>query len=159
MPEIMSLRDRIASEILEVFTETFENVRGMYLDRGTSLFETLDTISAEVASRPVSADCGTIAAQVEHIRFYIDVLEGHMINQPLENVDWGEIWRNVSAVTPEEWEASKRRLKASYERVVALLRSLDTWEGENDVAGALEILVHTAFHLGQIRQALCTVKA
>ena len=27
--------------------ETFEEVNGIYLDRGTSLFETLETISAE----------------------------------------------------------------------------------------------------------------
>jgi hypothetical protein len=49
-------------------------------------------------------------------------------------------------------------LKASYERMLALMRSFDTWEGENDIAGALAVLAHTAYHLGEIRQALCTVK-
>ncbi len=38
-----------------MFDETFEQVQGMYLDKGTSLFETLATVTAEEASRPVSA--------------------------------------------------------------------------------------------------------
>lgn len=43
-----------------LLNETFSNVQGIYLDRGTSLFETLETISAEDASRPVSATCAFI---------------------------------------------------------------------------------------------------
>src|SRR5256885_15733440 len=100
------VRDRFKTELFEIFEETFERVKGIYLDRGTSLFETLDTISAAEASQPVSVTCATLAAQVEHIRFYLDVLEGHMIGKPLPHVDWGEIWRTVSAVTPDAWDAS-----------------------------------------------------
>ncbi|MEZ4664470.1 MAG: hypothetical protein R2911_43615 [Caldilineaceae bacterium] len=53
--------------------ETFESVHGVYLDKGTSLFETLADISAAEASIPVGGKCATIAAQVEHTRFYLDV--------------------------------------------------------------------------------------
>jgi hypothetical protein len=101
----MQAAERFKQELFEIFTETFEQVHGIFLDKGTSLFETLDTISAGVASRPVSADCATIAAQVEHVRFYLDVLGGHMSGNNPGKVDWGEIWRTVGAVTPEEWEA------------------------------------------------------
>ncbi len=146
------------SELFEIFDETFEHVQGIYLDRGTSLFETLDTISAEEASIPVSASCATIAAQVAHVRFYLEVLEGYMLNKPIAKVDWKEIWRTVSVVTPEEWEASKALLKETYQRIRSLMKSLATWDGENEIAGALAILVHTAYHLGEIRQALCVVK-
>jgi hypothetical protein len=38
------------------------------------------------------------------------------------------------------------------------MRGFESWEGENDVAGALAVVVHTAYHLGEIRQALCTVR-
>lgn len=154
----MSVLELFKDMLFSTLTETFEQVQGIYLDRNTSLFETLATISAEVASRPVSADCATLAAQVEHVRFYLDVLEAHMLNKDIGKVDWGEIWRTVREVTPEQWEASKDRLKASYERVISLLKSFDTWEGENDISGAIAVLVHTAYHLGEIRQALCTVK-
>lgn len=144
--------------LLDLFTETFEQVQGIYLDRGTSLFETLATISAGEASRPVSATCASLAAQVEHTRFYVDVMEDYLKGQPPENVDWGDIWRTVEAVTPDEWDASKQRLQASYQRVRALVQTIDTWEGDSPLYDGLAIVVHTAYHLGEIRQALCTLR-
>ena len=150
---------RITSELFNLFDETFNQVQGIYLDKGTSLFETLATISAEEASHPVGVSCATIAAQVEHIRFYLDVLEGYMINQPPAKVDWGEIWRTVSEVTPEAWEASQAQLRASVERILAYMQQNETWAGEEDISAPLAILIHTAYHLGEIRQALCIVRA
>jgi hypothetical protein len=152
--------ERYTSVLYELFDETFEKSSGIYLDSNNSLFETLDTISAEEASIPVSATCGTLAAQTEHIRFYLDVIEAWMIDSERNPVklDWGEIWRTVSVVTPEEWGASKARLRASYERIIARLKSVHTWEGENDIGIPLTFVVHTAYHLGEIRQALCTIK-
>lgn len=157
MPRLIEL-DRFTSVFFEILDETFENVQGSYLDKGTSLFETLDTITAEVASRPVSKECATIAAQVEHVRFYLDQIENNILGKDVGPVDWGEIWRTTRAVTPAQWESSKARLKKSHQRVVKLMHNLDNWEGEEDFSGALAILVHTAYHLGEIRQALCTVK-
>jgi hypothetical protein len=154
----MSLLEIFKQEYFSLLEETFENVKGYYLDKNTSLFETLDTISAEVASRPVSANCASIAAHVEHVNFYINYLESFMLQQNPPKASWKEIWETVEAVTPEEWEASKAKLKASYEHLKATLQSFDTWEGEEQIGSALSILVHTAHHLGEIRQACCTVK-
>src|SRR5690554_3547409 len=67
MPATIPL-ERLVNELLELYDETFDRVHGYYLNRGTSLFETLATISAETASIPVSADCATLAAQVAHVR-------------------------------------------------------------------------------------------
>jgi hypothetical protein len=145
-------------ELFDVLTETFEQVKGIYLDRGTSLFETLATISADEASRPISSRCATIAAQVEHVRFYLDVLANAITSKQPVRVDWGEIWRTVHAVTPDEWQASQTRLRESYQRVVTLFNSITTWDGEEEISGSLAIVVHTAYHLGEIRQALCVIK-
>ncbi|MCK6576742.1 MAG: hypothetical protein L6Q98_01415 [Anaerolineae bacterium] len=142
-----------------MFRETFESVHGIFLDRDTSLFETLATISAEEASHPVSATCATLAAQVEHIRFYLDTLEGYMLKTLEGRVDWAHIWNTVSAVTPEEWEASKARLRASYERVSRRFQEMETLQGEDDLGTAMAMIAHTAYHLGEIRQALCTLKS
>jgi uncharacterized damage-inducible protein DinB len=149
----------IRNTLSDFFTETFESVSGIYLDRGTSLFETLETISAEIASSPVSANCATIAAQVEHVRYYLDVLEVYMTGGKPENVDWKHIWNTVRTVTPQEWEDSKARLRDSYQRVTTSLKSIvdDAWNDETPMPDALAIIVHTAYHLGEIRQALCTL--
>lgn len=150
--------DIFKEEVFALLDETLVQHHGIYLDKGTSLFQTLDTITAEEASVPVGGQCATLAAQVAHVAFYIDVLVHYMQNKAPVKVDWGEIWRTVSTVTPDEWTASKVRLKASYEQALAVMNGFDTWEGENDIAGSLAILVHTAYHLGEIRQALCTVQ-
>jgi hypothetical protein len=146
-------------EIFRCLDETVEKVHGIYLDRGTSLFETLDGISAEDASRPIAEGCATIAAQVEHVRFYLDVLNDVMQREEVAKIDWREIWQSVREVTPEEWEEQKRRLRESYKSVLATLKSYEKWESEYGISGALAVLVHTAYHLGGIRQALGALKS
>ena len=150
---------QFTKELFECLDATFEQHHGVYLDKGTSLFETLETASAEEASRAVAESCPTIAAQVEHVRFYLDVLGDAMRNEEVTTVDWREIWQTVREVSPEEWDAQKRRLRESYERVLATMKNYDKWEGEYGVAGSLAILTHTAYHLGGIRQALCAIKS
>jgi hypothetical protein len=149
--------EMFTTEFFGILEETFEKVQGIYLDRGTSLFETLDTISADVASRPVSETCASIAAQVEHVRYYLDVLAVYMQGKKPENVDWKTIWNTIEAVTPDEWEASKNRLKASYHAIQSLTKDA-IWDTGDMIGGAIAIVVHTAYHLGEIRQALCTLR-
>jgi hypothetical protein len=138
--------------------ETFDNVHGYFLDKGTSLFETLATISAEEASMPVGGKCATLAAQVKHVTFYLDVLERNVRTQQYERQDWGKIWRETTAVTSEEWEAIKTQLRESYDRIKKLISDTTEWPSEQHIGGAIAAIVHTAYHLGEIRQALCTVK-
>ena len=148
--------EHFTSILYDLLDETFERVRGIYLDKGTSLFETLATITAEEASRPVGGKCATLAAQVEHVRYYLDVLEGYMLKQTIGKADWDEIWRTVHSVTPAEWEGSKERLNTTYHRVRGAMQNL-AWD-EDEIGAALAIVVHTAYHIGEIRQALCILK-
>jgi len=145
-------------ELLSLLTETFESVQGIYLDRGTSLTETLAGITAQEASIPVGNKCATIAAQVTHVCFYLDVLYRYIKTGENEQVDWGEIWRTVRQVTPEEWSALQERLRKTYERTKEMVQSYDRWDTENSLGGAMAIVAHTAYHLGEIRQATCTLK-
>jgi len=138
--------------------ETFDNVHGYYLDKGTSMFETLATISAEEASVPVGGKCATLTAQVKHVAFYLDVLEAAVRTQQFEPQDWDEIWRETSVVTPEEWEALKSSLRESYNRIKTLIDDTTEWSGERQIGGVIGTIVHTAYHLGEIRQALCSIK-
>lgn len=138
--------------------EAFDNVQGYFLDKGTSMFETLATISAEEASVPVGGKCATLAAQVKHVAFYLDVLEEAVRTQKFERADWEKIWRETSAVTPDEWESIKTSLRESYDRIKTLLHDTDEWPSEREIGGAIAMVVHTAYHLGEIRQALCILK-
>lgn len=149
---------RFTKELFDILEEIFETHHGIFLDKNTSLFETLETITAAEASRPVGGKCASLAAQVAHVNFYLEVLERYLLTRDARDVDWGEIWRRVQAVTPNEWAASKAQLRETYQRITALLHNCETWDDEVIIGGALAIVVHTAYHLGEIRQALCTLR-
>lgn len=146
------------ANLYDLFEETFETHHGIYLDKGTSLLDTLKAVSAQEASIPVGGKCATLAAQVTHVIFYLDVLERYIVHHDTSPADWGEVWRTVSAVTDEEWATLKAKLEAAYRRVDAMLRGIESWT-EDSIGGAMAIVVHTAYHLGEIRQALCTLKS
>jgi hypothetical protein len=150
--------DHFTNALFALLDEAFDNVQGYFLDKGTSMFETLATISAEEASVPVGGQCATLAAQVKHVAFYLDVLEKVVRTQQFERQDWGKIWRETSAVTPEEWDALKSSLRESYDRIKTVIADTEEWSSERQIGGAIGTIVHTAYHLGEIRQALCTVK-
>jgi len=150
--------EHFTGALYALLDEAFDNVRGYFLDRGTSLFETLATISAEEASIPVGGKCATLAAQVKHVAFYLDVTERNVRSGQFQRVDWGEIWRTVGAVSPAEWESVKSELRDSYDRIKALIHETPAWPDETQVGVAIALVVHTAYHLGEIRQALCTIK-
>ena len=92
-----------------------------------------------------------------HVIFYLDVLERYVVHHDTSRVDWGEIWRTVEKITPEEWDALKVKLEATYLRIQKLFRENEIWN-EDSMGGALAVVVHSAYHLGEIRQALCTLK-
>ena len=151
--------ERFKEPLLQCLDETFSSVQGIYLDKGTTLFETLDSITAEEASQAISANSATMAAQVEHVRFYLDVLDGYMHTHEPVKANWREIWETVEVVTPEQWEQTKSRLRLSHAKIMNTINSFDKWDGEYDIAGALSILTHTAYHLGGIRQALGAIRS
>ena len=152
--------ERLKPALLQLIDETFSQVHGMYLDKGTTLYETLEGVSAEEASRSASPATATVAAQVEHVRFYLDVLDEIIRTGDIEKkYNWREIWETVREVTPEQWEDLKRRLRASHDRMMTTINSFENWDGPFDIGGAISIVAHTAYHLGGIRQALGVIRS
>lgn len=152
-----ALAQRFRGILLDFFQETFEQVNGIYLDRSTSLFETLETISAEEASQPVSERCKSIAAQVKHTNFYLNVMQRYFKHEEVGKVDWNEAWQQPP-VSHAEWQALKDELRHSYQTVRTMAAECDDWDDEDRMGSALAMLVHSAYHLGEIRQALCTIQ-
>ena len=142
--------DLFRENLFALFTETFESSPrpgSIYLDKKAGLFDTLDVLEAEQASQERNG--ATIAAQVAHTAFYIRALERYL-DGFTGKTDWNESWR-TKEVTPDEWAALKRQLREDYERVVGKLRALQTWSDESLGVG-MAIVVHSAYHLGAIRQ-------
>ena len=153
----MIKQEDLLNNLFSLLDETFDNTHGIYLDKDTSLFRTLEIVSAMEASIPVGGKCASLAAQVAHVIFYLEVLERYIVHHDTTPADWGEVWRTVEGVTPEEWDEFKSKLKDTYCRMEKMFRDNEVWN-EDSIGGSLAIVVHTAYHLGEIRQALCTLK-
>src|SRR5690606_12877012 len=147
---------QLVNNLLQFLDETFDNTHGIFLDKDTSLFRTLDTVSAQEASIPVGGKCASLAAQVAHVIFYIESFE-RLIQGDTTKPDWGYIWRTVETVDDEQWENYKNKLREAYGRMSNLFLNNPIWN-EDKIGGALSIIVHSAYHLGEIRQALCVLK-
>jgi hypothetical protein len=153
-----SQSEHFKEALVVLLDETFDNVHGYFLDKNTSLFETLSNISADEASEPVGGKGATLAAQVKHVAFYLEVIEKSAYNPNLPKTDWGEIWRKVSRVTHEEWLEIQIELRANYNRILNLIKAAPGWPSEDDFDSAIAVIAHTSYHLGEIRQALCILR-
>jgi hypothetical protein len=152
----LNLED-FTNSFFQLLKETFEgppaDTGNAYLDKGAGLFQTLDALTAEAASAPPREGGPTVAAHCEHTRFYVlallDIMRG-----ATGKIDWAQSWA-AQTVGPAEWEQLRGELRRAYATLTEHLRRLETW-GDEEVGDAMAILVHTAYHLGAVRQ---TVKA
>ncbi len=149
--------DFIKQRLMYFLDETFNKVDGIYLDKGTSLLETLASLDTERVSQPVCPGATTIAGQVEHIRLYLAVMFDYMRGKWYEKLDWKQSWL-VSKVTPDEWDDLLRQLREIHGNVISLIESTTDWSDERRLDGTMAVVVHTAYHLGAIRQMLRVVK-
>ena len=142
--------------ISDVLKETFEGSPesgSMYLDRGVGVFNSLEKVTAELASRSISWEGASVAAHAEHARFYLQMLCEFM-NGRTEKVDWNESWR-VKTVDEKEWQALKENLQKEYQSTIDTFEKIENWD-EDAIGGAMGIVAHTAYHLGSIRQIIKT---
>jgi hypothetical protein len=144
-------KDAFLKSILYLLSETFEGSPdgqgSAYLDRGVGIFNTLEKLSAQQVSRSMGAT--TIAAQLEHAKFYLDRLCEFMTGRT-EKVNWEQSWL-IDEVNEAEWNALRASARKSYESTLRCLAGIEDWS-EDNVGMAMGMLAHTAYHLGAIRQ-------
>lgn len=139
------------ASLLELLEETFEKHHGYYLDRRAGgLFGTLEGLTFDVASRPITPRHPAIAAHCEHLRFYMDVLYRAM-HGDTTRANWDESWR-TQTVTQTEWDALRAAIRFEYERLMTELRAMDAQDTR--LEAGMSVLAHTAYHIGAIRQLI-----
>ena len=141
--------------LFTLLKETFEGpppkTSSAFLDQGCGLFQTVEQLTAEDASRPARPGGTTIAAHCAHMKFYLDVLHRYL-QGPIEPADWKQSWL-VQTVGPEEWGALRRELRRAYDTTSQALRSVESW-GERPIGVGMAVVAHTAYHLGAVQQLL-----
>jgi len=143
-------------QLLTILDETFDTVHGAFLDPGDSFFSTLEGVSAAQASKVVGTCGNSIAGQVKHVIFYMDVAIRYMRGDNPGRQDWSVSWKTVE-VNDEEWSVLKQQLRERQEMIVGMIDEEPDSVDSDFVGGAMALIAHTAFHLGQVRHALCMV--
>lgn len=152
--------DLFRKALLTLWTEIFEPVGDgshWILDGGTSMFETLADISAAEASIPVSQQSSNLAAQVNHTSYYIEELREGLATNFTNTADWPGSWQ-VGPVNDAEWQGLIAKLRANYEWFAQLANEPDGWEAEY-AGGAMAMVAHAAYHLGEIRQGIGIIRS
>jgi hypothetical protein len=148
-------REDFTNSFFQLLKETFEgppaDTGSAYLDKGAGLFQTLDSLTAATASAAPWPGASTVAAHCEHARFYVLALYD-LMRGAAGKIDWGQSWL-VRDVTPAEWDKLREDLRRAYATVTEHLRAAETW-GDEEVGDGMAILLHTAYHLGAIRQLI-----
>ena len=158
VPTLADMTTAFQQGLTSLLREVFEEVNGYILDPGTSFFETLETVSAVDASRPVAPGIASIAAQVDHTRFYIDTLLDFLkVGPPAEPVDWAVSWQ-ISAVDDLAWQTLVTDLRRAYDELIIVAAAFDHWDARS-IGGAFALVAHSAYHLGEVRQGLGVVRA
>lgn len=139
--------------LFAILTETFERTSGIYLDKDADFSGTLAALSAEQASSPVLGT--TVAAQIVHTAFYLRAMERYFEGFTGKTA-WDESW-TVQRVTEPEWDALRAQFRDDYERVVRNLRAVAAWD-EGALDFGMTVTVHSAYHLGAVRQLVKAVK-
>ncbi|HKZ78679.1 MAG TPA: hypothetical protein VJ124_10285 [Pyrinomonadaceae bacterium] len=139
----------------QLLKETFEGPApegaSAFLNKGTGLFQTLDEIGADAASRLTRPGGSTVAAHTEHLRFYV-VVHDKLLRGSTEEIDWAQSWR-IKRVNGAEWGNLKQQCRRAYSTFIEHLRAVDNW-GEDEISVATSVMAHTAYHLGAIRQLI-----
>lgn len=141
----------IRKELLGLFEEGFTKVQGIFLDRGTSFFETLEGIDHVQASKKYPGIPETIASHVGHTIFYMVVLKEYIRGERKGKTDWAESWKTTD-VDAKQWAGLKDQLRLEYGKLVEFIKEIPDWEKEDYFGGVVAILAHCSYHLGAIRQ-------
>lgn len=145
MIQVEDFKGALKALLAETFGALPSNA-GYFLDSGRDGFLTaLENVSAEIASQSIHPGNATIAAHCEHVNFILDVVRN-------PEIDWAGSW-HISTVNEAEWQAVRATLRQRYEALVNAIDTMPEWNG-NYVGGALILLTHCAYHLGEVRQML-----
>jgi hypothetical protein len=150
---------QLQKESLLFLEETFETHHGIYIDKGTTLFDTLAGLTAAKASFRASDRTASVVAHIRHIVFYLQVLQKSIRGEEVGKVNWREIWETDRPATPDEWSAVVQALKTEWANIRRLHAEPATWEREDAHGEFIAIAIHTAYHLGAVRQAIAVIES
>jgi hypothetical protein len=116
----------------------------------------LNSIDARSASTRDVPGKTTIASHVAHVLYGFQLMNRWAQGEenPFANADWEAAWKRTT-VSESEWNALRRDLRNECDAWRKAVAARSDWD-DLAASGSLASAVHTAYHLGAIRQILAT---
>jgi hypothetical protein len=153
--------DTFQRALSKLLTEVFDGPPGreaFVLNPGDpGLLKQLDSIDAAAASKRPMPGKTTIAAHVDHVHYGFSLLNRWVSGEenPWASADWDASWKRTT-VTEERWRGLRDQLRQAVQAWQMHVQARREWD-DISAAGALSSAVHTAYHLGAIRQILAAI--
>jgi hypothetical protein len=139
----------------EVFGAT-DAPHGYILDNGQAgLLGTLDNVEAATASARLRPENETVASHTNHVLFIVNLHNAFERGEQPE-ADWAGSWAN-QVVDEAAWAKLRAELRAAYDTALSRLEARDEFP-EPGVGAFIMLVSHCAYHLGEIKQILTSLK-
>lgn len=156
MIETNDFRKWCAILLAEVFGVA-DTESGYLLDSGRAgLLGTIDAINAQTAAAARNADNATVASHCGHVLVILDFFLAYGRGET-PTPDWPGSWKTRD-VDDAAWAALRADLRTRYETLQTWLQHNERWD-EAPVAALLILLTHCAYHLGEVRQILTSLRS
>jgi len=150
-------KDAVPRLLAELFHGASPEAGGVFNPGDPGLLRQLDSIDAAVASKPPAPGRPTIAAHVDHVRYSLELLNRWAGGEadPWADSDWDASWRR-NEVTDVQWALLRKQLHEAATSWQSALAARTSWD-ELSATGAVANAMHTAYHIGAIRQIFALV--
>jgi DinB superfamily len=139
--------DTVKAALLEALNGAFDGRDGE--DWFEGLNPTLDSISAETASRRPAPGRSSIAAHTRHVLYTLETVNAWLDGER-PALDWTAAWQRPT-VTEADWTALKTALGAQRRTLEEKLRASPEFT-QDALELAMKNLAHLGYHTGAIRQ-------
>jgi len=154
MMEVKNYKKWLLTLIQETFGVALQPA-AYFLDSVSSgYFGVLENVGAELASQSLKPGNATVAAHCSHVVFLLQVVEKYLRGEDIKTnrEDWEDNW-HVTTVSESEWNLIRKSLRDGYDQLISSIEAVENWT-EEALADSLIVLVHSAYHLGEIRQII-----
>jgi hypothetical protein len=142
--------------LIEIFDGPPDNEAFVLNPGDPGLLRQLDSIDAPSASTRNVPGKTTIASHMAHVMYGLQLMNRWAQGEenPFADADWEAAWKRTT-VSESEWNTLRQDLgcEASAWRKAVAART--DWD-DLAASGAMASAIHTAYHLGAIRQILAT---
>lgn len=158
------MSNTLKSACIEIFRESFEGVKPgqqytWFVQGKEAIFDVLESLTAEQASRSIPGTRATIGAHANHLCYFLHLFNVNNRGEE-EQGDWEGSWK-VQEFDEAAWKDVTTRTRKEYEEAYHWYEAQSASDSElnkDDAEYTIANIAHAAYHLGAMRALIPIVQ-